>query len=498
LESIGYGLAQKEQPVNAHHFKVPPLSKKQDTTMRKNSFPRASATSTALMLLLLGRTLLLLDVRGCAAAKTGRSSFGLRRQQNYLHLFRGGSLPEPSGKIYRTLQVQIVHRHGDRTPITPMKDEEWWAKTLVPPDMLEKISSNTNLIAEEEELKHGAGGRGPFGKLTQLGLFQMVDLGTRLREELVSPDKHHDDHHAYDVCPTSGHKHYKYVWHPKRPLHPKDIKVLSTNFPRTIQSVQGVLVGLFPDGTEGSTIDIDARHTNILIPDPQPRQTPEQEALEAELALQPHLKLKEQEMLPLAIRVTAALRDSLGEEAFGVAFGVGEEDKSDNPEERPLAWGQLAEITKCLQVRNRLPPTVSAKDQETISKHTAWRWFESLRHPRLAFLAMNRMTSRMIDAMHRHDKEPPVIIYSGHDSTLIGLLSAFRLELPSVWPEYGSYLKIELMEDVTPGDGEKEHVVRFSLNGNVLRCIWDEEKPLNEIPLRLLANKIKTEGAVTI
>ena len=464
---------------------------------------------------------------------TDSSCFGSVLKTHPLASFRGGTdasaAAVPGEKIYRTLQgklrfllsllffhhqffvssqclcaspqktfeVQIIHRHGDRTPITPLKDEDYWAKTLVSQDLLDQISSNTNVITNVGESNtHAAGGRGVFGKLTQLGLFQLVNLGTKLREELVS-NQHHDDPRAYATVENG--KHYPYPWTPQRPLHPSNIKIVSTNFPRTIQSVQGLLVGLFPDGTEDAIIDIDARHTDNLIPDPQPRRSTEQEALETHLAKQPTLKNREDEMRPLAIRTTAALLGLLGEGALDVSFGVAEDkDESAQQSAPKLAWSQLAEITKCLQVRDRLPATITADDQEVISKYTAWRWFESLRHPRLAYLAMNPMVSRIIDAMHKHDTEPPVIIYSAHDSTLIGLMCGFRLEQPSVWPEYGSYLKMELLEVQTVGkDNEKEHVVRFSLNGSPLRSVWDEDKPpLAEIPLHLLAHKAKTEGSV--
>ncbi|CAB9514993.1 Pfam:Acid_phosphat_A [Seminavis robusta] len=459
------------------------------------------------MTVFLGRTLLL-GFRGCGtvgATCWGSSTNGIRAQR--LAQFRGGGQSENTKKIYRTLQVQVVHRHGDRSPITPLKDEDYWAKTLIPPELLDKISSNTNVITTPgEENTHAAHGRGPFGKLTQLGLFQLVELGNKLREELVAPvtenEEDDEDHHLIpDPLNPQHHKIYPYPWHSQRPLQPSNIKIVSTNFPRTIQSVQGLLVGLFPDGTPGETIDIDARHTEILIPDPQPRRTPEQIQLEAQLAKLPHLKQRDLELQPVAVRMTAALRDSLGEGAFGVSFGVGEEkdEGNNNNNQQPvLAYTQLAEITKCLEVRNRLPPTITKQDKDKIATHTAWRWFEALRHPRLIYLAMNPMVQRMVDAMHRHETEPPVIVYSAHDSTLIGLLCGFRLEPPTVWPEYGSYLKLELLQVTCLQTQSKSHVVRFSLNGNVLKSVWedDKEEPMVEIPLELLTHKIKTVGAV--
>ena len=76
--------------------------------------------------------------------------------------------------------------------------------------------------------------------------------------------------------------------------------------------------------------------------------------------------------------------------------------------------------------------------------------------------------------MRHHEAEPALVIYSAHDSTLIALLCAFRLEQPSVWSETGSYLKMELLEVTTISDkednaiDEKYYCVRFYLNGNLL------------------------------
>jgi acid phosphatase len=101
--------------------------------------------------------------------------------------------------------------------------------------------------------------------------------------------------------------------------------------------------------------------------------------------------------------------------------------------------------------------------------------------------------------MRHLDEEPPLTIYSAHDSTLIGLLCAFRLEQPTEWPEYGSYLKIDLLEktNVDKDDDleEKEYVVRFYLNGKLLRSQWHGELR-EEISLNKLSHYVSTEGAV--
>jgi len=276
------------------------------------------------------------------------------------------------------------------------------------------------------------------------------------------------------------------------------------------------LVGLFPDPDDViEPIPVDVRHTNILIPDPQPRQTQEQYELELQLARRPHLQARDQELKSLALETTQALQHLLSDDAFTISFGVGEE-RNDDPnadaatttQPKVLSWAQLSEITKCLQVRNMLPPSITNDIQHRISHHTAWRWFENLRHPRLAYLAMNSLVQRMVSAMQRYvlqlDRddvdEAALHLYSAHDSTLIGLLCAFRLEQPAQWPEYGSYLKVELIEAKPLHDAASSttppnicHYVRFSLNGEVLRCKWDEtndDAPLEMIRLDQLAELV--------
>jgi len=393
-----------------------------------------------------------------------------------------------SKKIYRTVQVHVVHRHGDRSPITPLKDEDFWAKTLVPQSTLDKIASNTLIIRSDDKRNtHKANGRGPFGKLSELGLLQMIQVGNTLREQL-STDKNMDKQ-----TDEEGNTVYPHVWHPQRPLKPSNIRVYSTDFSRTIQSVQGLLVGLFPDGTDES-IPIDVRNTDWIIPDPQPRRTVEQHDLEIALASRPHILKRERELLPVASRATQALHHMLAPDAHEVSFGVPQEHPGDaSIEIEPLAWNQLAEITKCLSVRNILPNDIPQADLETISRHAAWRWFENLSHPRVAYLAMNTLVGRQVDSMLNHSSEKPVTIWSAHDSTLIGLLCAYRLEQPAVWPEYASYLLIELVE-ITDGE-QKELAVRFFLNGEHLRSQWDDE-PVDIIPLKTLSEKIHTEGVM--
>lgn len=489
---------------------------------------------------------ILISLRFVAAA----SSFG--EQPNN----RGG------GRRLRLRQVHVVHRHGDRTPITPMKDEEYWRTTLPDPTVLAGIARGTSLLRPSDGLSsnnaHGAVGRGPFGQLTTMGLLQMVGLGERLRGELAGDGEHRRD----DDDDEDGMGR---LFTPEEPLHPSRVRVMSTDFPRTIQSVQALLAGLFPDYASdrdnddyddydrARPIEIDLRHTNsYFIPDPHPRQHAAQLALERHLSERPHLLEREGRLIELAHRVTDALEGHLGEGADGVSFGIGEEKENDDNDSmaatsedddvvrrrrrrRPLAWVQLCEVLVCLSSRGLLPRALSEEDVAAVSDHVAWRWFENLGHPVLAKSSMWKFASGLIENMLRkanedvvdpprsdaadggetttavergREEEPMLCIYSAHDSTLIGLLCVLRLEKPVEWPEYGSALKVELIreeigdeDDDNFADGRvdallRRHWVRFSLNGQVLRCTWlrDEwNEPASMVPLDQLAAMIHSE-----
>ena len=388
--------------------------------------------------------------------------------------------PEPSHS-YRTVQVQVIHRHGDRTPITPLNNEEYWRKSLVPDDLMKKVAEGTNILRHDNintnntnTQNHAAVGRGPFGKLTKLGLLHMIEVGNSLKEELENDTIWAETVTATVTTKTVTNNGVQIQ------LTPKDIRVYSTDFARTIQSAQGLLVGFFPEN-DNMIIDIDCRDTTQwMIPDPQPRQTREQELLERSLAQRPHVVEKEATMRHLAVRVTQELLPLLQDGAFDISFGV-EDNEDDEIDSSPtLSWIQLTEITKCLSVRSMLPESITVEDQQALSDHTAWKWFQSLRSPRLAYLSMRRFTKTLAMTMQRNEQEPPLIVYSCHDSSLIGLLCALNLEQPSRWPEYGAVMKLELLEKKTQVDGEEdngdvEYVLRFYLNGELLRSMWNDD-----------------------
>ena len=136
--------------------------------------------------------------------------------------------------------TQVVHRHGDRTPITPLTDKAYWSSLLPSDDTLTALAFRTNIIrdAGQAETVHAAGGGDVFGRLTTDGLHQLFELGIKLRTDVERLMQYEDDGVALKGLVSSAEDGAGGVdlsrW----------LRVASTELSRTIQSVQALLVGL--------------------------------------------------------------------------------------------------------------------------------------------------------------------------------------------------------------------------------------------------------------
>ena len=106
---------------------------------------------------------------------------------------------------------------------------------------------------------------------------------------------------------------------------------------------------------------------------------------------------------------------------------------------------------------------------------------------------MGRMATRIVEtARARAEGAIPLLLqlYSAHDSTLFGLLSAFDLSAPATWPEYGARLQVELWREAT---GRMR--LRFVLNGETLRCMGEETIGLEHVHLVRGLHDLAAPGA---
>ena len=175
-------------------------------------------------------------------------------------------------------QLQVIHRHGDRTPITPLADRAFWSSVLPSEAELASLEDGTTVLRLSDSKPHPASGDGLFGTLSLRGVRMMREVGAELRRT------------------------YPSLLHEDLPLSADDVRVHCTDFPRTVQSVQALLQGLCPLEQRGEPIPIDCSLSDAMIPDPVPRATEEQAACEAAVLRSDAVLRHAAEVEPLRLR----------------------------------------------------------------------------------------------------------------------------------------------------------------------------------------------------
>ena len=177
-------------------------------------------------------------------------------------------------------QLQVIHRHGDRTPITPLADRAFWSSVLPSEAELASLEDGTTVLRPSDSKPHPASGDGLFGTLSLRGVRMMREVGAELRRT------------------------YPSLLHEDLPLSADDVRVHCTDFPRTVQSVQALLQGLCPLEQRGEPIPIDCSLSDAMIPDPVPRATEEQAACEAAVLRSDAVLGHAAEVEPLRLRLS--------------------------------------------------------------------------------------------------------------------------------------------------------------------------------------------------
>jgi hypothetical protein len=164
--------------------------------------------------------------------------------------------------------VQLIHRHGDRSPITKLGPSErsLWLAQLPRAEAVRAVQRGTAVVLDRPEYvdQHPGGGDCVFGQLTTRGMQQMQQAGEECRRSLLAAGG------APAIALEQGDV--------------GKIAVTCTEFNRTLRSVQALLQGLvlghLPQQTTAVTVG--TRGTDLLLPDPEPR-WPGQADAEAEV-----------------------------------------------------------------------------------------------------------------------------------------------------------------------------------------------------------------------
>ena len=362
------------------------------------------------------------------------------------------------GTEMELVQVLVVHRHGDRTPIAThagvfkqTSDLEAIWRSRVPPRQEIEAWGRTNVDATDTHLAQTASEKYSFpnGHLTALGASQLRRVGAELRERYVG-----DFGFLPSALPsaTAGVESLVYV--------------RSTRIPRTVQSVQNLLLGLWPPDhrAAGGEIQIQSQEkASDFMTGMNEKRCPRIKQLVAEVDSDLDLPAN-----------YSALLGRLDHEV-GESSGPANQGLAGSKSSLIDRWIHMGDIGTCHLAHRLTPPlNLSAGDVRALQRYNSWSWGRRLtRSPTLNSLAIGGFIA---DLLHVLDatvagavvpgvSAPKIAVFSGHDSTLLPLLTALGA-FDGEWPPYASRIQIELLRPATAAaEAVAGWMVRLVYNG---------------------------------
>ena len=328
-------------------------------------------------------------------------------------------------------QIIVIHRHGDRAPISPsagtvVLDGEMWEPRLPTAeeqkawDEMHPVSGPSKAVDIDIA---------PFGQLTKVGAAQCEVLGAAIRESLRE--------YAPHLLPSGA---------------ASEISAHSTNIRRTQQSVQNVLNGL---GAPSTPIIVRSIEDERLIPRGAtcPALRRRIDSMRAGIKARAASVPSEHAVLQLTER-------SMGYEADG------------------LRLDQAREVLVCaLTHGDPLPTGLTEEEVLSLLSINAVQWDTLYSDRVVGKLGMGRLVHEILSewlepAAASSDAiveggVPKIVLLSGHDSTLIPFLSALDLFHDKRWPAYASHIRIEL-GTLDGGVGGEKMLARILFQGRPL------------------------------
>jgi hypothetical protein len=423
----------------------------------------------------------------------------------------------------KVVGVWIFFRHGDRAPARPLSaphrlEEEslFWQDRLPSPDLKTVFREYCKFFPPDIHPSNNNGQfldvrRFPFGFLTQRGLQQTRENGARLFNRYDRHGLHLPETEQYDCS-----KDFLDVW---------DVKVFSTNYLRTVLSVQSFLDGLLGTRIYASIRDLSATTTRKgegIVEVPQHADIPEpvekdallrvqvrgrdddtlnafdrdpdmMAALVSEVMSHPEFQSRDGFQAPLAARLANMLPGLARKKRNTTGFnaspsGINWIEASDHfvcRSAHQIPFSRFSDFEHDTQVEE----TLRALSHQT-KAHLAWRFRQWYKNPKLlaaiAAPPLREILDQLLAATKMGVRERhPFTIYSCHDVTLLAILYGIGAEFLSndqkggwrFWPKYASSLILELVQ-VENGS----HVVRILLNGKPVISVdrldyyWDADQ----------------------
>jgi hypothetical protein len=337
--------------------------------------------------------------------------------------------------------VQVVTRHGDRTPTKVLpylsNDKAVWEcnlnwltmpgykkdQTVPEPPRLYRT-----LYINNSELLHP--GNCAIGQLTEKGLNQTIELGKELRALYVD---------QYGFLPPS--------------FDPNLIYIRSTNVPRTIQSAQGQFYGMYPPVKEDDVQVISIHTMDIDLED-----------MYGNDKICPRLTSVYDDVTHQKDYLAYLEKYHSFHKKLQAIFNT----------TKNLDYQELSDALFARQCHNMpFPHGITSDTLETLLKISNFEQSYLYANPLAGRLTIGLFVKNIvsaIDAFIEGKSEPIYILYSGHDATLAPLLSVFGV-YDKEWPPYASNLQIELWRNnsaVFPYTAN-DYFVEMKYNGGYMK-----------------------------
>jgi len=337
--------------------------------------------------------------------------------------------PIPSARTDgMTLQMaQVILRHGDRTPLwstfnTNMNQWDCSLGTYMLPSQntQENALSGANRLFRKVYMpnREYLPGNCSTGQLTSIGYAQHMQLGQTLHDLYVE---------KYELLSPQ--------------LNPSELYFRSTDVPRTLQSAQGHIQGLYPAATNPAGIlnlnTMDSYFENMI---PNTKLCPALGVLMQNTTTTPEYIQWENSNAQLKQQVM----DILGISTF------------------PGYWYNILDYIYANQCHDLpIPKGFTQAIIDQIYENAMFEYKYPISFPIIARLSSSSFLGEIIENIRNFiagQQDIKYFLFSGHDSSIAPFVNLFGIF--NDWPGYASHVEIELWADYT-----NEYYIQFKYNG---------------------------------